>query len=38
MEVSEAEFDRAWDINVKSIFHMIHTIVPSWADRVAAWW
>lgn len=28
MEVSEAEFDRAWDINVKSIFHMIHTIVP----------
>lgn len=28
MDVSEEEFDRAWDINVKSIFHMIRTIVP----------
>jgi 3-oxoacyl-[acyl-carrier protein] reductase len=28
MEVTEEEFDKVYAINVKSIYHMIHTIVP----------
>jgi len=28
LEVSEAEFDRVYDINVKSIFHMTQAVVP----------
>jgi 3-oxoacyl-[acyl-carrier protein] reductase len=28
LEVTEAEFDRVYDINVKSIFHMAHAAVP----------
>lgn len=28
MEVTEDEFDKVYAINVKSIYHMIHTIVP----------
>jgi 3-oxoacyl-[acyl-carrier protein] reductase len=28
LEVSEAEFDRVFAINVKSIFHMTHAVVP----------
>lgn len=28
MEVTEAEFDKVYAINVKSIYHMIHTVVP----------
>ena len=28
MEVSEAEFDKVYAINVKSIYYMIHTVVP----------
>lgn len=28
LDVSEAEFDRVYDVNVKSIFHMAHAVVP----------
>ena len=28
LDVSEAEFDRVFAINVKSIFHMMHAVVP----------
>ncbi|MCA0424235.1 MAG: SDR family oxidoreductase [Proteobacteria bacterium] len=28
LDVSEAEFDKVYDINVKSIFHMVRAIVP----------
>jgi 3-oxoacyl-[acyl-carrier protein] reductase len=28
LEVDEATFDKVYDINVKSIFHMVHAIVP----------
>lgn len=28
LEVDEATFDRVYDINVKSIFHMTHAVVP----------
>lgn len=28
LDVSEAEFDRVFSINVKSIFHMTHAVVP----------
>src|SRR5689334_6034904 len=28
LEVTEAEFDRVFAINVKSIFHMTHAVVP----------
>jgi 3-oxoacyl-[acyl-carrier protein] reductase len=28
LDVDEATFDRVYDINVKSIFHMIHAVVP----------
>jgi 3-oxoacyl-[acyl-carrier protein] reductase len=28
LEVDEAEFDRVYDVNVKSIFHMTHAVVP----------
>lgn len=28
LEVTEEEFDKAYAINVKSIYHMIHTVVP----------
>ncbi|MBA4789923.1 MAG: glucose 1-dehydrogenase [Rhizobiales bacterium] len=28
LEVTEEEFDKAYAINMKSIFHMIHTVVP----------
>ena len=30
LEVDEATFDRVFDINVKSIFHFTHAIVPHW--------
>ncbi|TXL64664.1 SDR family oxidoreductase [Zeimonas arvi] len=28
LEVDEATFDRVFDVNVKSIFHMVHAVVP----------
>jgi len=28
LDVDEATFDRIYDINVKSIFHMVHAVVP----------
>jgi len=28
LDVNEAEFDRVYDVNVKSIFHMAHAVVP----------
>jgi 3-oxoacyl-[acyl-carrier protein] reductase len=28
LDVSEAEFDRVFAVNVKSIFHMVHAVVP----------
>ena len=28
LDVDEATFDRVYDINVKSIFHMVHAVVP----------
>lgn len=28
LQVSEAEFDRVYNVNVKSIFHMAHAVVP----------
>jgi 3-oxoacyl-[acyl-carrier protein] reductase len=28
LDVNEAEFDRVYSINVKSIFHMAHAVVP----------
>ncbi len=30
MGVTEAEFDRVYDVNVKSIFHMTRAVVPLW--------
>jgi 3-oxoacyl-[acyl-carrier protein] reductase len=30
LEVDEAEFDKVYDINVRSIFHMTHAVVPLW--------
>lgn len=33
LEVSEEEFDRVYAINVKSIYYMIHTIVPVMAGQ-----
>ena len=32
LEVGEDEFDRVFAINVKSIFHMVHAIVPRWRE------
>jgi 3-oxoacyl-[acyl-carrier protein] reductase len=28
LDIDEATFDRVYDINVKSIFHMVHAVVP----------
>jgi len=28
LDVDEATFDRVYDINVKSVFHMVHAVVP----------
>jgi 3-oxoacyl-[acyl-carrier protein] reductase len=28
LDVTEAEFDRVYAVNVKSIFHMAHAVVP----------
>jgi 3-oxoacyl-[acyl-carrier protein] reductase len=33
LEVSEDEFDRVYAINVKSIYHMAHTVVPLLAKQ-----
>lgn len=33
LEVGEAEFDRVYAVNVKSIFHMAHAIVPHLRQR-----
>lgn len=33
LEVSEQEFDRVYDVNVKSIFHMAHAVVPILAKQ-----
>jgi len=33
LDVTEAEFDRVYDINVKSIFHMAHAVVPQMRKR-----
>lgn len=30
LDVPEAEFDKVYDINVKSIFHFCHAVVPRW--------
>jgi 3-oxoacyl-[acyl-carrier protein] reductase len=30
LEVDEVEFDKVYDINVRSIFHMTHAVVPTW--------
>ncbi|MEO0679842.1 MAG: glucose 1-dehydrogenase [Pseudomonadota bacterium] len=30
LEVTEAEFDRVFDVNVKSIFHFTNELVPRW--------
>jgi NAD(P)-dependent dehydrogenase (short-subunit alcohol dehydrogenase family) len=34
LDVTEAEFDKVYAINVKSIFHMTHAVVPPWIDLV----
>lgn len=33
LEVTEEEFDKVYAINVKSIYHMIHTVVPVMAGQ-----
>ncbi len=33
MEITEEEFDRVFDVNVKSIFHMTRAVVPSMRAR-----
>ncbi len=33
LQVSEADFDRVYDINVKSIFHMTQAVVPLMRDQ-----
>jgi 3-oxoacyl-[acyl-carrier protein] reductase len=33
LDVDEAEFDRIFDVNVKSIFHMVRAVVPFMRDR-----
>ena len=33
LQVSEAEFDRVYEINVKSIFHMTQAVVPMMRDQ-----
>ena len=33
LEVTEAEFDRVYDINVKSIYHMAHAVVPHFSKN-----
>ncbi|MFM8795876.1 MAG: glucose 1-dehydrogenase, partial [Betaproteobacteria bacterium] len=33
LQVSEAEFDRVYEINVKSIFHMTQAVVPIMRDQ-----
>lgn len=33
LDVDEATFDRVYDINVKSIFHMVHAVVPLMRSR-----
>lgn len=33
LEVDEAEFDRIFAVNVKSIFHMVRAVVPHMRDR-----
>ena len=33
MDVSEAWFDRCFDVNVKSIFHMTRATLPYWRER-----
>jgi 3-oxoacyl-[acyl-carrier protein] reductase len=30
LDVPEAQFDKVYDINVKSIFHFCHAVVPRW--------
>jgi 3-oxoacyl-[acyl-carrier protein] reductase len=33
LEVDEATFDRVFDVNVKSIFHMVQAVVPAMRDN-----
>jgi 3-oxoacyl-[acyl-carrier protein] reductase len=33
LEVDEATFDRIFDVNVKSIFHVVHAVVPAMRDH-----
>ncbi len=33
LEVDEATFDRVFNVNVKSIFHMVHALVPAMRDN-----
>jgi len=33
LDVDEATFDRVFDVNVKSIFHMAHAVVPMMRER-----
>ena len=35
LDVDEETWRRVWEINVSSIFHMTHAIVPHWRDRGA---
>jgi len=35
LETDEATFRRVYDVNVTSLFHMTHAIVPRWRDRAA---
>lgn len=36
LDVSEGDFDRCFDINVRSIFHMTQAVVPVFVPRAAA--
>lgn len=33
MEISEEDYDRVFNVNVKSIFHMTRAIVPHWREK-----
>ncbi len=33
LDVPEADYDKVFDINVKSIFHFCHAVVPLWRDQ-----
>jgi 3-oxoacyl-[acyl-carrier protein] reductase len=35
LDTREDEYDRVFAVNVKSLFHMVHAIVPWWRDRAS---